>query len=131
MIKVVVCAIAVVALAGCPGPMSVRYPSDPAEPTGTVILAFSKPASGVVVAVNGHMVVDGDDASKIVIDGIPTGTAELSIAAGPTEKQLSVWVSEDNAVTIPMGSAGGSASDTIKGLLSSIAGILVYALLFR
>ena len=92
MIKVVVCALAVIALAGCPGPMSVRYPSDPAE---------------------------------------PTGTAELSIAAGPTEKQLSVWVSEDNPVTIPMGSAGGSATDTIKGLLSSIAGILVYALLFR
>lgn len=131
MRKLLVCAIAIVALAGCPGSMNVHYPSDPAEPTGTIILAFSKPASGVVVAVNGHMVVDGEDAAKIVIDGIPTGTAELSIAAGPGEKQLSVWVSEDNPITIPMGSPGGSTGDTIKGLLSSIAGVLVYALLFR
>jgi hypothetical protein len=109
----------------------VNFPSDPAEPTGSVILAFTKPASDVIVAVNGVMVVSGEDTSRVQIDGIPTGTAELAIAAGPAEKQMQVWVSSENPVTIPLGYPGQSAGDTLKGLLSSIAGVLIYALLFR
>jgi hypothetical protein len=118
-------------LSGCTHDVRVRYPSDPAEPTGTVILAFTKAASDVIVAVNGVMLVAGEDTGRIQIDGIPTGTAELAIAAGPGEKQMQVWISSDNPLTIPLGYPGQSAGDTIKGLLSSIAGVVLYALLFR
>lgn len=130
MLRVAWCVILVVASA-CTHDVRVHYPSDPAESTGTVNLVFTKPASDVVVAINGLLVVNGEDTSRIQIDGIPTGTAELAIAAGPAEKQMQVWVSADNPLTIPLGYPGQSAGDTIKGLLSSIAGVLIYALLLR
>jgi hypothetical protein len=120
-----------VLLVGCTHDVRVRYPSDPAEPTGTVVLAFTKPASDVIVAVNGVMVVDGEDTGRVQIDGVPTGFVELAIAAGPGEKQMQVWVKADNPLTIPLGFPGQSAGDTVKGILSSIAGVLLYALLFR
>jgi hypothetical protein len=130
MTKVLAC-IVLIATTACTHPVRVHYPSDPAESTGTVILAFTKPASDVIVVVNGHLVVDGEDSDRIVIDGIPTGMVDLAIACGPGEKQMQVWVDADNPLVIPMGYPGQSAGDTIKGLLSSIAGVLVYALLFR
>lgn len=130
MLRATACAL-VVALVACTHDVRVRYPSDPAEPTGTVILAFTRAASDVMVAVNGVLVVDGEDTGRIRIDGIPTGTADLAIAAGPGEKQMQVWINADNPLTIPLGFPGGSAGDTLKGLLSSIAGIVIYGLLFR
>ena len=130
MTKVLACAV-LVATVACTHPVRVHYPSDPAEPTGTVILAFTKPASDVIVVVNGHLIVDGEDSDRVVIDGIPTGMVDLAIAVGPGEKQMQVWIDADNPLVIPMGYPGSSAGDTIKGLLSSIAGVLLYAFLFR
>jgi hypothetical protein len=130
MTRVLVCA-ALIAMSACTRPIRVHYPSDPAEPTGTIVLAFTKPASDVIVTVNGHLVVDGDDTDRVTIDGIPTGMVDITIAAGPGEKTLSVWVDADNPLVIPMGYPGSSAGDTAKGFLSSIAGVLLYALLFR
>ena len=129
--SVVAVAAALVLCVACTHPVRTRYPSDPAEPTGTVILAFTKPASDVIVAVNGVLVVNGEDTDRVQIDGIPTGSADLAIAAGPGEKQMQVWINADNPLTIPLGFPGQTGTDTLKGLLSSIAGILVYALLFR
>ena len=132
--RVVVVAVALaltLSLLACTHPVRARFPSDPAEPTGSVILAFTKPASDVIVAVNGVLVVDGEDTDRVQIDGIPTGRAELAIAAGPGQQQIEVWVDGENTRTIPLGFPGQSGGDTIKGILSSIAGILVYALLFR
>jgi len=121
----------ILTLAACTHDVRVHYPSDPAEETGTVTLVFTKPASDVIVAVNGVLVVSGEDTSRVQIDGIPIGTAELSIAAGPAEKAMRVWVSAENPLSIPLGYPGSTAGDTLKGLLSSVAGILLYALLFR
>jgi hypothetical protein len=131
MLRAWLCLAVAITCAACPHDVRVHYPSDPAEPTGTVILAFSKPASDVIVAVNGHLVVDGEDTEKVVIDGIPTGTVDLAIASGPGEKQMQVWVSEDNPLTIPLGYPGSSTGDTVKGILSSLVGVLVYALILR
>jgi hypothetical protein len=130
MLRSLAC-VMVVAVAACSHDVRVRYPSDPADSTGTVILAFTKPASDVLVAVNGVLVVTGEDTGRIRIDGIPTGSADLAIAAGPGEKQMQVWVSPDNPLTIPLGFPGQSLGDTAKGLLSSIIGVLVYAFVLR
>jgi hypothetical protein len=122
--------IAAVALAGCAHNVRTRFPSDPADSTGTVILKFTSAASDVTVTVNGVLVVDGEDTERVQIDGIPIGRAELSIAAGPGEKQMEVWISPDNPTTIPLGSPGQSGGGGfVKSLIGSVVTIVIYSLL--
>ena len=122
--------IVAIALAGCDHNVRARFPSDPAEPTGTVVLKFTSPASDVTVTVNGVLVVDGEDTERVQIDGIPTGRAELAIAAGPGEKQMEVWISSDNPTTVPLGSPGQSGGGSfLKSLFGSVVTIVIYSLL--
>ena len=118
-----------VVLVGCAHDVKVEYPHDPREPTGTVILAFTQPADGVTVAINGLLVVDREHTGHVRIDGIPTGTVEIAVAAGPTEKQFKLWVTSDNPTTVPLGQAGQSLGDTLKGFFASIVTVVLYSIL--
>jgi hypothetical protein len=116
-------------VAGCAHDVRTRFPSAADEPTGTIILAFTKPADDVLVTINGVLVIAGEHTGRVQIDGIPVGTTEIAIAAGPTEKQISIWVNADNPTTIPLGYPGQSMGDTFKGVIVSLASVLLYALI--
>jgi hypothetical protein len=106
-----------------------RFPAPPDAPTGIVELVFSAPASDVSVAVNGHLVVYDERTERIRIDSVPTGYADLAIAAGPGEKQVRVWVEYDRVTTIPLGSPGEAPASAIRALATSLATVALYALL--
>ena len=118
-----------VGLAACAHDVRARFPAPPDAPTGTVELVFSAPASDVSVAVNGHLVVYDERTERIRIDNVPTGYADLAIAAGPGEKQVRVWVEYDGVTTIPLGSPGEAPMSAVRALATSLATVALYALL--
>lgn len=118
-----------VGLAACAHDVRARYPAPPDAPTGAVELVFSAPASDVSVAVNGHLVVYDVRSERIRIDDVPTGYADLAIAAGPGEKQVRVWVEYDRLTTIPLGAPGEAPMSAIRALATSLATVALYALL--
>src|SRR5687767_15730395 len=100
--------------AACAHDVHARYPAPPDAPTGSITLLFT--ASSVVsVAVNGVLVVHDERTERIVIDDVPTGFAELSIAAGTGEKQARVWVDSARMTTIPLGAPGEAPLSAIRG----------------
>lgn len=116
-------------LAACAHDVRARFPAPPDAPTGTVELVFSAPASDVSVAVNGHLVVYDERTERIRIDDVPTGYADLAIAAGPGEKQVRVWVEYDRVTTIPLGAPGEAPMSAVRALATSLATVALYALL--
>ncbi len=116
------------ALAGCSHDVRARYPSSPADATGTLVLALSRPASGVTVAINGLLVVDDEKTEHVVIEGVPVGTGDIVMAANGGDKAFRVWIDSEHPTTVPLG-----VPDEGVGFVKSIAGslltILVYSLL--
>ena len=117
-------------LASCGAANDVRahFPAAPDEPTGTLVLLMSQPASNVSVAINGVLVVEDAHTGRVVIDGVPVGTDEIIMAANGSDKQFRVWVGGDHATTVPLG-----VSEASLGFLKTLAGtlitIVVYSLL--
>jgi hypothetical protein len=116
-------------LAACAHDVRARFPAPPDAPTGTLELVFSAPASDVSVAINGHLVVHDERTEKIRVDDVPTGYADVAIAAGPGEKQVRVWVEYDRTTTIPLGAPGEAPMSAIRALSTSLATVALYALL--
>jgi len=115
---------------GCAHDVRARLPrATPDESTGSIELVLTHPAPDVYVAVNGVLVVDGANTSRIRIDGIATGYADVAIAMGAGEKQQQIWVEEGKVTVLPMGSAGGSPWDSIRSMAISLAGVALYALI--
>jgi len=92
-------------------------------------LVLTHPSPDVYVAVDGVLVVDGANTSRVRIDGIATGYAAVAIAMGDGEKQQRLWVEEGGTTVWPLGSSGGSPWDSIKSVAISLAGIALYALI--
>ena len=68
--------------------------------------------------------------SRVVIDGIPIGTREITLAANGGDKQFKVWIDGDHATTVPIGVADATGG-FLKTLAASILTIVVYSLLHR
>jgi hypothetical protein len=115
--------------AACAHDVHARFPAPPDAPTGSLTLLFTSTASSVAVAVNGVLVVHDARTERIVIDDVPTGYAEITLAAGSGEKQFRVWVDSDRATTVPLGSPGEAPLSAIRSLALSIATVAIYALL--
>jgi hypothetical protein len=120
---------AALALSACAHDVHTRFPAPPEAPTGTVELVFTAPASDVSVAVNGVLVVYDERTERVRIDDVPTGYADLAIAAGAGEKQVRVWVDSDHLTTIPLGAPGEAPMSAIRALATSLASVALYALL--
>src|SRR5512139_629079 len=73
-------------LIGCAHDVQARFPSRPEDPTGTLVLQMTKPASDVTVAVNGVLVVEDEHTERVVIAGVPIGTTEVVMAANGGDK---------------------------------------------
>jgi hypothetical protein len=117
-------------VAGCAHDIAAKFPSQPTEPTGTLVLQLTKPASGVTVAVNGVLVVDDERTQRVVIAGVPTGQSEVVIAANGGDKAFRVWIDSSHATTVPLG-VPDEGSGFIKSLAGSLLTIVVYSLLHR
>ena len=114
--------------AGCAKDMRVRFPSPPDDPTSTIVVLFSQPASDVAIALNGVLVVEDAHTQRVVIERAPLGTDELTIAANGGDKTVRVWVSGDHATTVPVGMPDAGAS-FLKTLFGTLVTIVVYSLL--
>lgn len=117
---------------GCARDVRARFPGAPPPDvpvsTGTLVLLLGAPASGVAVAIDGWLVVADQHTSKIVIDGVPIGTREVTFAANGVDKTFKLWVDSEHATTVPIGVPDGGGG-FVQTLLGSIATIVVYALI--
>jgi hypothetical protein len=118
----------VIALAACSHDVRARYPSQADEPTGTLILTLSRPASGVTVAINGVLVVDDEHTKHVQIDDVPIGTGEIIMAANGSDRAFRVWVGSERPTTVPIG-VPDESSGFVKSLVGSLLSIVVYSLL--
>src|SRR4051812_10899313 len=75
----------------------------PGQPTGTLVLLMSQPASDVIVTLDGVLVTSDAHTQRMVIDGVPVGTVDLIVAANGGDKEMKVWVGGDHATTVPIG----------------------------
>jgi hypothetical protein len=118
------------ALAGCAHDVEARFPSQPTDPTGTLVLQLTQAASDVTVAINGVLVVDDAHTQRVVITGVPTGTREIVMAANGGDKAFNVWIDSTRPTTVPLG-VPDESSGFIKTLFGSVLTVVVYSLLHR
>lgn len=114
--------LALALLAGCAHDLYAHYPIPGSGPTGTLVLALSKAASDVSVAIDGVLVVDAAHTGHVVIDRVPVGTAEVIMTANGADKDFHVWVGGDHATTVPLGVADSQPNffETLAGTLITI-----------
>lgn len=118
-----------VLLFACSTPsLRVHYPATPDQPTGTLVLLLSQPASDVTVAVNGNLVCDRAHTDRVIVDGVPVGTQTVVIAANGMDKQFTTWIDGDHWTTVPLG-VPDQGVGFLKTLAGSILTIVVYSLL--
>lgn len=86
-------------------PTTATVPSSDTE-TGELQLVFSREAANVVVAIDGNLVVERAEAKGILIHGVESGYANVSIAADGVERSAKVWIDADRVTTVPIGNAG-------------------------
>lgn len=115
--------------AACAHDVHTRFPAEAGAEVGAIELAFTAPASSVSVACNGVMVVRGARTEKITIADVPTGFADLVIAAGAGEKQMRVWIDGQKTTAVPLGAPDDAPLSTMRSFALSLASIAVYALL--
>lgn len=73
--------------------------------TGTVTLVFSRKTAGVIVSVDGALLVEGETLKRLQIDAVDPGYVDLAIAADGVERQLRVWVDSGKETSVPIGAA--------------------------
>ena len=115
-------------LVACAHDVHVTYPAAPGAPTGTLVLLLGEAASDVAVSINGRLVVEDEHTSRITIDNVPVGTAEVIFAGNGMDKPFHTWVDSDHPTTVPIG-VPDPGSGFLKGLFGTIVTIVVYSLL--
>jgi hypothetical protein len=117
---------------GCAHDVTARYPlADPVEPPGSLTFVFTEAGSDVSVAVNGILLVHDARTERVHIDNLPTGSVDVVVAAGPTEKSMRIWIDSGKETTVPLGSPGPSSLEGWRASFVSLAGVALYALLLR
>jgi len=112
-------------LVACAHDVKVQYPAAPDQPTGTLVLRLS---TDVSVAVNGILVVDDSKTDKIVIENVPIGTNEITLAASGGDKTVKAFITSDYRTTIPIGIPEPS-SGFLKSIFATLVSIVAYSLL--
>jgi hypothetical protein len=120
--------VVLLALVACAHDQRVRFPAAHDAPTGTLVLMFAQPASGVIVSIDGVLVLADAHTSRVVVEDVPVGTREVIVAANGADKAFRAWVASDHATTIPLG-VPDSSGGFWKTLAGTLITILVYSLL--
>ena len=98
------------------------------QPTGTLVLLMSQPATDIIVALDGVLITSEAHTQRMVIEGVPVGTVDVTVAANGGEKEVKVWVGGDHATTVPIGIPDASMG-FVKTLAGTLITIIVYSLL--
>ena len=114
--------------AACSHDVVAHFPAAPDEPTGTLVLLMSQPATGVTISINGVLVVEDEHTGRIVIDHVPVGTDEVVMAANGADKEFKAWIGGDHATTVPLGFPDPGAG-FVKSLFGTLLTIVVYSML--
>jgi hypothetical protein len=106
----------------------VHYPTAPGAPTGTLVLLMGQAASDVAVSINGNLVCSGEHTDRVVVDGVPVGTAKIIMAANGADKQFEMWIDGDHPTSVPLG-VPDPGNGFLKTLFGTIVTIVIYSLL--
>ncbi len=98
-------ALIAVACGSVPSRRVVAMSSTAVEERGAVNLVFSRETSGVIVSVDGQLVIEGATLEHLRINDVPSGYVELAIAADGVERQMRVWVDSGKTTSLPIGAA--------------------------
>lgn len=96
-----------------------------ASEQGRISLVFSKEASNVVVAINGTLVVERVSAKRILITGVESGYANVSIAADGVERSAKVWIDSGKTTAVPIGNPA-SPPDRLNPLATTALSIVAF-----
>jgi len=114
----------VVLCAGCPHDVHAKLPTAADEPTGAVTILLTRPASDLTVSVNGTLVASRVNTKKVTVAAVPTGSADVVIAAGAgaqkVERHVRVEVEEGKQHTIPLASPERSWLSTVAAAVLSV-----------
>jgi hypothetical protein len=113
---------------GCSHDVRATFPAAAGAPTGRLVLLLSQPASGVTVAINGQLVVEDAHTKRVTIEGVPVGTAEITLAANGSDKQFRAWVDDAHPTTVPLG-VNEQSSGFLKSILGTLISLTAYSLL--
>jgi hypothetical protein len=118
---------------GCAHDREVRLATPPGEPTGAITIFLTRAASDLSVAVNGTLVARRAHTRRLTVRGVPTGPAEVVIAAGAgatrIERHVQVYVEHDREITIPLGAPEPSMGSALSlSVLSVAVAVLARAL---
>jgi len=109
---------------GCPHNVHTKLPSKPSDPTGTITILLTRPASDLTVSVNGTLVASRAHTRRVRVSGVPIGETDVVIAAGAggqkVERHVRVDVEEDKQHTIPLASPERSWLSTAAAAVISI-----------
>lgn len=97
---------------------------DQARDTGSVTLVFSSKARGLVVAVNGKLVVEGANLRRLHIARVSSGYADIAIATEGVDRQMRVWVESGRDTSVPV--AGPPTPPSQNPLLSAGLSVLAF-----
>ncbi len=77
----------------------------------------------MVVAINGRLIVEREKAKRIMIHGVETGFANLSIAADGVERSAKVWIDAGRTTAVPVGNPGSAErmNPVVTAALSIVA----------
>jgi hypothetical protein len=120
-------------LMGCARDLHVRLPAPADEPTGSITVVLTQPATDLTVAINGTLVADRAHTEKVRVDGVIAGMADVVIAAGGgaerVERHLQVIVDAGGHVNIPIGAPEKSMGSAMKmGVFTVAAWVLSRAI---
>ncbi len=84
--------------------------TDAAAETGTLDLVFSRKAEGILVTLDGTLVVRRASAKEVQVRNAPAGYAQIAVAADGVERQMRIWIEAGKTTTVPIGAAPTPAS---------------------
>jgi hypothetical protein len=137
MRAVIGAALASVFVLACARDLRARYPLAPSEEEGvsppataTVELRFTSAVKGLVVSVDGRLVVDGAHTQRVVIEQLPPGHVTVMVACeGAPERVFSLDLEPGGRVVVPLtGASGGGATSLWQTALGAAVTIGYLAL---
>ncbi len=107
-----------------PGPVGTGASDTALTETGSITLVFSSRAQGLVLAINGTLLVDKATVKRLHIKGVPAGYADIAIAVQGVDRQMRVWVESGRDTSVPV--AGPPTPPSQNPLLTAGLSVLAF-----
>ena len=84
----------------------------------------------MTVAISGKLVASNAHTKRIVVTGLESGYAKVSVAAGALDRELQVWVPSCDEVSMSVAAMEVPQSRTWVNALISVAATFLYVSIF-